>query len=138
MVQRMRVGRFVMNRRDSRFRVFHKANGGLASVRQYALEHANGEYFILCDSEDWVEPSMYEELYRKAKEEEDADMVLCDFFYNYPDGRQIQANNIPTGCSQDILLRDVLMRRITGATWNKLVRTNICQRYNLSWNKAST
>lgn len=120
--------------RDSRIRVFHKENGGLASVRQYALEHANGEYFISCDSDDWVELSMYEELYRKAKEE-DADMVLCDFFYNYSDGRQLQANNIPTGCSQDALLRDVLMRRITGATWNKLVRTDIYRRYNLSWEK---
>ena len=119
-------------RRDSRFRVFHKENGGLASVRQYALEHANGEYFISCDSDDWVEPSIYEELYRKAKEE-DADMVLCDFFYNYSDGQQLQADNIPTGCSQDTLLRDVLMRRITGATWNKLVRTDIYRRYNLSW-----
>lgn len=119
---------------DFRIRVFHKRNGGLASVRQYALEHANGMYFISCDSDDWVEPSMYEELYRKAKEE-DADMVLCDFFYNYSDGRQVQANNIPTGCSQDALLRDVLTRRITGATWNKLVRTDIYRRYNLSWEK---
>lgn len=120
--------------RDSRIRVFHKPNGGSASARQVAWDNMVGEYCIVCDSDDWVEPSMYEELYRKAKEE-DADMVLCDFFYNYSDGRQVQANNIPTGCSQDALLRDVLTRRITGATWNKLVRTDIYQRYNLSWEK---
>lgn len=120
--------------RDSRIRVFHKPNGGSASARQVAWDNMVGEYCIVCDSDDWVEPSMYEELYRKAKEE-DADMVLCDFFYNYSDGRQVQANNIPTGCSQDALLRDVLTRRITGATWNKLVRTDIYRRYNLSWEK---
>lgn len=121
-------------KRDIRIHVFHKENGGLASVRQYALEHASGEYFISCDSDDWVESTIYKEMYEKAKAE-DADMVLCDFFYNYSDGRQVQANNIPTGCSQDALLRDVLTRRITGATWNKLVRTDIYRRYNLSWEK---
>lgn len=120
--------------RDSRIRVFHKPNGGSASARQVAWDNMIGEYCIVCDSDDWVEPSMYEELYGKAKEE-DADMVLCDFFYNYSDDRQLQANNIPTGCSQDALLRDVLTRRITGATWNKLVRTDIYRRYNLSWEK---
>ena len=120
--------------RDSRIRVFHKPNGGSASARQVAWDNMVGEYCIVCDSDDWVEPSMYEVLYGKAKEE-DADMVLCDFFYNYSDGRQVQANNIPTGCSQDALLRDVLTRRITGATWNKLVRTAIYRRYNLSWEK---
>lgn len=120
--------------RDSRIRVFHKANGGSASARQVAWDNMTGEYCIVCDSDDWVEPTMYEEMYRKAKEE-DADMVLCDFFYNYPDGRQKQANNIPTGCSPDTLLSDVLMRRIGGATWNKLVKTDIYRRYNLSWER---
>lgn len=121
-------------KQDSRIKVFHKVNEGLAFVRQYALERASGEYFISCDSDDWVEPTMYEELYNKAKES-DADIVICDFYYNYLDGRQVAANNIPSGCSQDALIRDVLMRRMTGATWNKLVRTDIYRQYNLSWEK---
>lgn len=120
--------------KDSRIRVFHKKNEGLASARQYALERAKGEYFISCDSDDWVEPTMYEELYKKAKAE-DADIVICDFFYNYPDGRQIQANNIPKNCSRDALLRDVLMRRLSGTTGSKLFRRDIFQRFNISWEK---
>ena len=120
--------------KDSRIRVFHKKNEGLASSRQYALERAKGEYFISCDSDDWVEPTMYEELYTKAKEK-DADIVICDFFYNYPDGRQIQANNIPQNCSQDALLGDVLMRRLSGTTCSKLFRKDIFQRYGISWEK---
>ena len=119
---------------DARFRVFHKTNGGLASARQYALEKAKGEYFISCDSDDWVEPTMYAELYEKAKAS-DADMVICDFYYNYSDGRQVAANNIPSGCSRDALIRDVLMRKITGSTCNKMVRTDIYRQYNLSWEK---
>ena len=73
--------------KDNRIKVLHKKNGGLASARQAALENAHGEYFICCDSDDWVEPTMYEEMYAKAKET-DADMVICDFAFNYPDGSQ--------------------------------------------------
>ena len=118
--------------KDSRIRVFHKKNGGLASVRQYALERANGEYFISCDSDDWIEPIMYEELYREANRE-NADIVICDFFYNYPNGKQVQAENIPKDCSQDTLLKDVLMRRLSGTTCSKLFRKDVFCRYQLSW-----
>lgn len=120
--------------KDSRVRVFHKENGGLASVRQYALERATGEYFIACDSDDWVEPMMYAELYKVARKE-DADIVMCDFFYNYPNGRQIRAQNVSEDCSQDALTRDVLMRRLLGSVWSKLFRRELFSHYHLSWEK---
>lgn len=119
-------------RRDGRVRVFHKANGGLASARQVALEHASGEYYIVCDSDDWVEPSMYEDLYREAVAQQ-ADMVICDNYYNYPDGRQVLAHNFPDDCTPDGLMRGILMRRFTGSSWNKLVRRELFDRYGLYW-----
>ena len=118
--------------KDSRIRVFHKKNGGLASARQYALERATGEYFISCDSDDWIEPTMYEKLYQTAISQK-ADIVLCDFYYNYPSGKQIQAKNIPKDCSRDSLLRDVLMRRLSGTTCSKLFKKDLFSRYQISW-----
>lgn len=32
---------------DSRIKVFHKKNGGVAEARNYGLEHATGEYLSL-------------------------------------------------------------------------------------------
>ena len=55
-------------RKDSRVRVFHKENGGVSSARQYGMDHAQGEYTIHADPDDWVEPTMLEELYRKEKD----------------------------------------------------------------------
>lgn len=74
--------------KDSRFRVIHQSNGGSAVARQTGLDAARGEYTIVCDSDDWVEPDMYEKLYRKAVET-DADMVLCGYFAEYIDGRSL-------------------------------------------------
>lgn len=71
--------------KDARIRVFHKENGGVSSARQKGLDEAIGEYTIHADPDDWVEPMMLEELYKKAKED-DADMVICDFICEYKTG----------------------------------------------------
>jgi glycosyltransferase involved in cell wall biosynthesis len=49
--------------RDSRVKVIHKENGGQASARNAALDIAKGEYIGFVDSDDWIEPDMYELLY---------------------------------------------------------------------------
>lgn len=47
---------------DSRIRVFHKENGGSSSARNVGLDHASGEYIGFVDSDDYIEPDMYEKL----------------------------------------------------------------------------
>lgn len=53
-------------RADERIRVVHRRNGGLGSARNSGLEVARGEYIGFVDSDDWVEPEMYEKLYEAA------------------------------------------------------------------------
>lgn len=57
-----------------------KENGGLSDARNFGLLKANGEYIGFIDSDDWVEPNMFEALYSKAKAE-NSDLVLCDLEY---------------------------------------------------------
>lgn len=47
---------------DSRIRVYHKENGGSSSARNLALKEARGEYVGFVDSDDFIEPAMYERL----------------------------------------------------------------------------
>ena len=47
---------------DERIRVFHKGNGGSSSARNLGLQHATGEYVGFVDSDDYIEPDMYERL----------------------------------------------------------------------------
>lgn len=62
-------------------KVFHKKNEGVAVARQLGVDNACGEYSIHADADDWVEPTMLEEMYNKAVEE-NADVVICDFYAN--------------------------------------------------------
>ena len=50
---------------DSRFRVIHFAeNQGYGKAMNAGLDAARGEYIGIVESDDWVEPVMYEELYK--------------------------------------------------------------------------
>lgn len=48
--------------KDNRIRVIHKENGGLSSARNAGLDIATGDYIGFVDSDDWIEPKMYETL----------------------------------------------------------------------------
>ena len=51
-------------------------NGGQGSARNYGLTKANRKYIGYVDSDDFVEPQMFEKLYKKAVDD-DLDIVIC-------------------------------------------------------------
>lgn len=52
---------------DSRIKVVHKPNGGLASARNAGLRLATGKYIFFLDSDDWLEKDGMEVLYNVAE-----------------------------------------------------------------------
>ncbi len=64
---------------DSRITVIHKENGGAPSARNTAIPKARGEYLYFVDSDDWAEPTMFEDMYKKAKEN-DAQLVVAGYY----------------------------------------------------------
>ena len=120
-------------KKDERIKVIHQPHGGLASARQTALEASEGDYFCVCDADDWMEPEMYERLRDKAVET-GADVVMCDYWREYGDGRRTQSiygREIPSDNSQ--VISDVLNDRFPSFIWRKLFRRDIFERYALSW-----
>lgn len=73
-------------KQDSRIVVIHQENYGVSVARNIGIGKARGEYIGFVDSDDWIEPDMYETLLRKA-EAEKADVVMCDVMTVYSDGR---------------------------------------------------
>lgn len=64
---------------DSRITVIHKENGGAPSARNTAIPKAKGEYLYFVDSDDWAEPTMFEDMYKAAKEN-DAQLVVAGYY----------------------------------------------------------
>ena len=98
-------------------------NSGQAAVRKWGMLNATGDYVIHCDSDDWVDVTMYEKMYNKAIEE-DADVVVCDFLQS--DGTQyhtIKASK-PSLDAQSLLIYG-MTHKFSPALWNKLIRRTI-------------
>ena len=62
-------------------------NGGQGRARNIAIDMARGDYLGFIDSDDWIDPSMYEKLCKRA-EETTADVAVCDWLIKYSDGRE--------------------------------------------------
>lgn len=53
---------------DARVKVFHKANGGLSDARNFGIQHANGRYISIFDSDDYVTKDYLAYLYELMEE----------------------------------------------------------------------
>ena len=114
--------------RDSRVITIHKANGGLTSARKCGMEHAEGKYSIHIDPDDWVEPTLLEELYQEAVKTE-ADMVICDF-WEHCDGEIEYSKQEPKSLDHSEVMKG-MFTTLKGTMWNKLIRTSCYQQCNI-------
>ena len=51
---------------------YTKKNGGLSDVKNFGLKKARGEYVIFLDSDDYIEPEMYEKMLNFSSGQENA------------------------------------------------------------------
>lgn len=63
-------------KKDSRIKVIHQQNGGLSCARNNGIKIATGNYIGFSDSDDWIEPEMYQKMLTAA-ETQKADIVVC-------------------------------------------------------------
>lgn len=112
---------------DKRIKVIHKKNGGLSSARNCGLQIATGEYIGFVDSDDYINPSMYELLYCNLISSS-ADLSMCGYYHTYTDNEISNSNKINKIIVTDakgaleILLKGKLS---TIMAWNKLYKKDI-------------
>ena len=65
-------------KKDKRFVVVHKENGGLSDARNAGLPYAKGKYIMYLDSDDFIHPQTMEIAYKFA-EENNSDIVSFQY-----------------------------------------------------------
>lgn len=83
-------------RKDERIKVIHKKNAGVAAARNSGLDIATGEYVTFVDSDDWIEPDMYQSMMDIARTYE-CDVVMCDCVKDYDNRSEIYTHDIRSG-----------------------------------------
>lgn len=112
--------------RDGRIKVIHQTNAGQSAARNRGLAVAQGEFLGFVDSDDWIEPDMYEFLYHLLKEN-GADISICS---HYRDKGKKSVAKYSSG-EQFVFTRDegiralVVDRRIRNYVWDKLYKRRL-------------
>lgn len=81
---------------DARVRVIHQRNAGVSAARNAGLDIADGEYVTFVDSDDYIDPQMYEEMMRIAGQF-DCDVVMCDCVKEFGDHTEVYSHDIRPG-----------------------------------------
>lgn len=82
--------------KDSRIIVIHQKNQGVSAARNAGLDIARGTYLGFVDSDDWIEPEMYETMIATAKEKQ-VDVVVCGINYCEEDGQFVRSDLVTEG-----------------------------------------
>jgi len=116
--------------KDERIRVFHKENGGSSTARNLGLSKAQGEYIGFVDSDDYVEPDMYECLYQ-ALQEQDAQIAQVGRNEIDEQGNLLEDICIPPTEAQFLnsrdFLKELLMHRGDCSFCTKLFAKSLLQ-----------
>lgn len=109
-------------RKDSRVRVVHKENGGIASARNAGIKVASGDFIAFVDQDDTVRQDMYERLMAKATE--GYDVVLSDFLLVHPD-KEVIYRTFDIYPNHDDTYRDMILKGYGCNIWNMVIRRTV-------------
>lgn len=113
--------------KDSRIRVIHKENGGVASARLCGIEEAKGEWIGFVDGDDIIDADMYERLMANVTSEE-VDISHCGYKKIFLDGTVKYYHDTGKKIEQDNGqgLKDLLEANfVEPGLWNKLYRKKL-------------
>lgn len=105
------------------FKRHDKPNGGLSDVKNYGLERAEGEFVIFLDSDDYIEPEMYQDMLAVI-EKEQSDIAVCDIKLVYDDATQDKVWPCAI-TSRKGNFAQVMDMSMMPASWNKVVRRTL-------------
>ena len=115
----------------------HEKNTGLKGVRKDGVKVAEGEYVIFVDGDDYLDVRMGEMMYSKAIEEE-AEMVICGFWWYRKDGRFFRMPLGIDSLESTQKIKDATFDRMGWPNvWCRMVKRTLLQSDEMIWPKES-
>jgi putative capsular polysaccharide biosythesis protein cpsI len=118
---------------DSRVKVVHKNNGGVATARNIGLENATGDYVIFVDADDEIVPQALESFSEIVKRYPGVDIIqggatgiggtwvpVVDEYWEWPDFQNSQE-----------WVAEVLLHRTSWGIWSKMFKRDIIEKNNI-------
>ncbi len=121
-------------RRDPRIAVLSWANAGMSAARNRGMEAARGEWIMLADADDWIDPDTCERALEAATLHS-ADVVLWAYMREREDGRQIP-RSLVVG-DREFSGEDVrrLHRKMVGPVGDELRDPTLLHSWGTAWGK---
>lgn len=110
---------------DDRVRVFHKKNGGVSDARNLGIEMATGEIIGFVDSDDYIEPTMYEDMLQYM-ETHNLDCVCADTYILRGTHKKFRPRY-----GKDLIyeeggaINEILNGKLDNAVWNKIYKREV-------------
>lgn len=117
--------------------VRHECNRGLAAARSTAIGYAAGEWVLMHDSDDWLEPDAVERLVGAV--DQDIDMVSCDYYQGtYPCNREVRRQHQrPTNGVEWLYAALEEGSDVRWMVWNKLLRRSLFEYPGVGWTQGA-
>ncbi len=129
-------------KKDDRIKVIHKENGGVSSARNKGLVVATGVFVGFIDSDDYIEPEMFEVLISGIKNDE-TDISICGYFDEYSNEIRPVKNILPISNEpmkmedfhKFIYIRDKY-RGVASYLWNRILRKSVIDSNNIKFDES--
>ncbi len=120
-------------------KVIHQQNQGQLAARWNGIQMAVGEYCLFQDADDSLEAGCFEEMNEILTRQNDPDMLIYSFIYEYQDGTSKRANTLYRG--EQVIQNKADLYRVffTGTllnnVWTKLVKRTVLMNCELDVNR---
>lgn len=126
--------------KDSRFKVLHSSNGGVAAARNRGFDAVNCEFVMFIDSDDTLfSNTTLQELSELILRYPNVDIVKGGYqrILSSSCKKVIQAENDKLFCNAEDFLEENLKVRYGGFTWNTVYRSSVIKEHRLRMEDSS-
>jgi glycosyltransferase involved in cell wall biosynthesis len=127
-------------RRDCRIRVLSQENSGASSARNVGIEKCVGNYMTFVDADDFIEPTMIEELMSLAAGCE-SPLIFCNNDEVWPHGteerRLFETLREDAFITRELVLHDIIVGS-AGLVCGKLFKSEIAKQHGIRFDEGAT